>query len=116
MILRINVKHCRERDCKKRHQKVCKFWDSKDNCLRGSECQYLHENIERNRVKVIKQSFENCNACNFDHFDNYHVVKHITKGQEFQICLQYESVRVKTGKVKVFKQTSAKAIDCLAKQ
>ena len=71
---------------------MCKFWDSKDNCFRGSQCQYLHEYIGINRAKVIKQALEICNACNLDHFENNLVVKHIIKENEFQICLQCDHV------------------------
>ena len=101
--------HCRERDCEKRHRKVCKYWDSKESCFRGSKCQYLHEYIEQKREKVIQESLEKCDACNFDNYEKDQVVKHIIKGREFQICLQCNHV-IKNKNILVSKKLDMREI------
>ena len=46
--------HCTTKRCRQRHRKRCKYWNLKEGCYRGLECQYLHmvkDNPQENKLQ-----------------------------------------------------------------
>ena len=85
---------CKDISCIKRHRKICKYWESKDGCYRGRDCEYLHEDFgERNTKESTKEQVQNsaqekCDACNFDYFEKDQMKLHKIKQHRFKLCLQ----------------------------
>ena len=46
--------HCTTKGCRQRHRKRWKYWNLKEGCYRGLECQYLHmvkDNPQENKLQ-----------------------------------------------------------------
>ena len=51
--------HCKEKRCMKRHRKTCRYWAYRDiGCLRGDQCQYLHQKIRRKSKQESESDVE----------------------------------------------------------
>ena len=64
----IETDQCEDRRCEKRHQRVCRYYKTKQDCYRKENCQYLHkdEAQEKNPKKQEYEVFQDDEVRNFD--------------------------------------------------
>ena len=57
----LKTETCEDRKCKKRHRKLCRYFQSKEGCYRNEACQYLHElTTNDNKTKKNQTNEDNC--------------------------------------------------------
>ena len=79
----ISKAKCGNKDCCKRHPKICKWLESRDGCKRNGECDYLHVD----KVAVKESQNYKCSGCKDVWGNRECVVEHILSNTRTFFCL-----------------------------